>query len=151
MNETSVSAQLEALIPKNLDDIIRKNREKCSLHLSSRDDIAALAKIIVAGQQDIKDEIENWRIVCLDVEKSVGDRALVLIGDALRAKQVWNTSPLVGIDLASRIVLTRSGTLYRLAGPEGAGEPPTEHLLHVCVMLHAWGSGPYLGVPHIFY
>lgn len=151
MNEISVGVQLEALIPKNLDDIVRKNREKCSLHLSSRDEIAALAKIIVAGQNNIRDEIENWRIVTIDVAKSYGEMALVLIGDALRAKQVWNTSPLVGVDFASRVVLTKSGSLYRLTGPEGAGEPPAGHLVHVCVMLHTWGSGPYLGVPRFFY
>ena len=141
---------LDALIPKTLDQIITRNRALCSLHLSSDDDIAHLQRIIVATEQDAKDVIRDWRIVCIDRPPEHGGKDHILLGYAQKAGVPWSTSVLVGIDLVSRSVLTTSGSLYRLAGEKAQGEPPFEHVLQMCRTLTQWGVGRLLGVLEVF-
>lgn len=62
----------------------------------------------------------------------------------------WSTSVVVGADMEHGLVLTRSGSIYRL-GSIGDGEPGEDILLHICVQLHKWGMGELLGVPRVFY
>ena len=42
--------QISDLIPKNLDDIIRKNRDQASISLSSKDEISQLEDTVELGQ-----------------------------------------------------------------------------------------------------
>lgn len=53
------------------------------------------------------------------------------------------------MDLENGLVLTISGSLYRL-GTRGEGEPGKDILLHICVQIHKWGMGEKLGVPRVF-
>lgn len=142
---------LEDLIPKSLDDIVRKNRQSCSIHLTADEDLAALTRSIIADESDIKDEIDDWRVVCYHRTPELGGKAHLLIGHAIRANCNWGTSPISAIDLLVGLATTRSGSIYRLRGPRGKGEPPTDHLICLCALLHTWGSGPVVGVPYFFF
>lgn len=61
------------------------------------------------------------------------------------------TSTLTGVDLNAGSVTTKSGSVYRLFGPAGEGEPGMLHLMHVCAVLHKWGIGAGFGVPAFYY
>lgn len=150
-NNPALEHALEDLTPKSLDDIVRKNRQSCSIHLTADEDLAALTRSIIADESDIKDEIDDWRVVCYHRTPELGGKAHLLIGHALRANCSWVTSSISAIDPGAGLATTRSGSIYRLHGPRGEYEPPTDHLMCLCALLHTWGSGSTLGVPYFFF
>jgi len=134
------------LMPKSLGDIIRLNRDLAELRLAKTAEIDSLVGPvdIPAG---VKDEIGNWRLVSL-IDKTNHTAQVLLVGDSQARKHPAITSPVLRIDFAKGIVLTRSQSIYKL-GTRGLGEPPEDDLLCLCAALHRWGSGIALGVPHI--
>jgi hypothetical protein len=139
---------IDDLIPKKLDDIIRKNRELMELGLSTPEEMLALKTEIQQGLP-IKDIIDDWCLISLRSKRS-GEVKLLLLGQSQKKNVAWMTSSIVRIDQAQSIVVTKSGSLYGL-GSRGNGEPSRGLLMHVCVTFHKWGSGEFLGVPHFFY
>lgn len=139
---------IDDLIPKTLDDIIRKNRELMELGLSTPDEIRALQAEVQQGLP-IKDMIDDWHLISLRSKQS-GDVKILLLGQSQKENIAWMTSLIVRIDLTQSVIVTQSGSLYGL-GSQGAGEPSRGQLIHVCATLHKWGSGEFLGVPHFFY
>jgi hypothetical protein len=139
-----IKAAIEALVPKSLDDIIRKNRDRAQIYLSTPGELAALAApgLIVDRQASIKGVLREWSFVTLKVGRVPG---VILMGHNVTVGQSWGTSVVAGI--ADDLVRTRSGSLYRVDGPS-TDQPD---LLHLCAMLWTWGVGESLGVPHIFY
>lgn len=148
--EGTMAETLNALIPATLDQIITRNRDVCSLYLSSDEDLAELNKTIVAAERDATDEIVEWRVVCLERSPELGRKAHILLGDAVRAGVPWTTSPLVYIDRGSGWAVTASGSMYRLVGKKAPGEPPLLHMLHLCRTLHFWKIGEFLGAFEVF-
>ena len=136
------------LMPKSLSDIIRLNRDLAELRLSKTAEIDSLVGK-VDTPSGIKDEIDNWRLVSL-VDKTNHTTQVLLIGDSTLRNHPAITSPVLRIDFAKGIVLTRSQSVYKL-GNRGLGEPPEDDLLCLCAALHRWGSGNALGVPNISY
>lgn len=118
-----------------------------NLHLTTDAEIQALT-MPVAAQWPVKGEIDDWRLVTFDMLK-LGKNQIFLLGN--NGRNAWMTSILTGIDLENRLVTTGSGSIYRLLGETQGGEPPLDHLLHICAVFHIWGKGPVLGVPHVFY
>lgn len=143
-----LTQKLSDLIPKSLDDIIRKNRELVELRMVTEVETDALRKEI-PNPYPVKDVIEDWRLIGL-CEKRTNWAQVMLLGASTFNNCAWLTSTIVAIDFAENIVLTKSGSIYRLGQP-GKGEPPTGHLIHVCATLHMWGSGTFLGTPEFFY
>lgn len=143
---------IEAQIPASLDEIIRENRDICSLHLSTPEDLAELPAIVemMANPKNVSATINNWRFVCLNRSSEHGGKVHLLTGIHEAQNCVWATSVVVAIDLKRGFVLTQSGTLYQLGSP-GVGEPELDILLHLCAQFHKWGFGKLLGVPHVFY
>lgn len=139
---------IDNLIPKILDDIIRKNRELVELGLSTDDEIQALYAEMPPGLP-VKDIVNDWRLISLREKKS-GLAQVLLLGRSQNENFAWVTSSIVKIDLNRNCVMTKSGSYYGL-GSRGDGEPPREQLMHVCATLHKWGSGTFLGVTHFFY
>lgn len=139
---------IDNLIPKILDDVIRKNRELVELGLSTADDIRVIQSEIQPGLP-VKDIVNDWRLISLR-EKQSGLAQVLLLGRSQNENAAWITSSIVKIDLTRNCVMTKSGSHYGL-GSRGFGEPPREQLIHVCATLHQWGSGSFLGVPHFFY
>ncbi len=148
MSDT-VNQALNEFIPKSLDDIIRANKDECSLSLSTGDDLAELPMIVevVANQKSISANLYRWRFVCLNGN---GTKSHFLTGIHEAPGCVCATSVIVAIDLEHGLALTRSCSIYQL-GTKGEGEPETDILLHICAQFHNWGIGEMLGVPHIFY
>lgn len=144
----SLTQVISDLIPKSLDDVVRKNRELIEMRLATEGEIQVLEKKIESTHH-AKDVIEDWRIVCL-CEKKTNWVQLTLLGNSTEHKSSWITSSIVSIDFEQKIVLTNSRSIYKL-GKKGHGEPPAEHLMHVCAALHLWGMGTYLGAPEFFY
>lgn len=134
------------LLPKSLGDIIRLNRDLAELRLSKTAEIDSLVGIVEIPS-GIKDEIGNWRLVSL-IDKTNHTTQVLLVGDSHAKKHPAITSPVMRIDFAKGVILTRSQSVYKL-GTRGLGEPPEDDLLCLCAALHRWGSGIALGVPNI--
>lgn len=145
----SLEQAVKELIPKSLDEIIRANRDTCSLSLSTSEELDELPMIVevMAHPKPVSATLSNWRFVCL---KEGGTQAHFLTGIHEAQSCVWATSVIVAIDLKHGLALTRSGSIYQL-GTKGEGEPGPDILLHICAQFHNWGIGKMLGVPHVFY
>lgn len=61
-----------------------------------------------------------WRFFAFEDER--GAAAIMLVGRVLETNTSRVTSPVVAIDLAARMVTTRSGRVYDLPGPPGHDE-----------------------------
>ena len=145
----AINQAINEKIPKSLDDIIRSNREECSLSLSTSEEIDELPAMVevVVNQKSISATLNNWRFICLNTN---GTKAHILTGIHKAQGCAWGTSVVVAIDLKHSLALTRSGTVYQL-GTKGEGEPETDILLHICTQFHKWRIGEMLGVPRVFY
>lgn len=148
MTET-LSEALNKAVPKNLDEIIRANRDMASFYLSTDAQIVELNRAIAEVDQ-VKDEIEDWRFITLDVGE-LGTKVM-LLGDAQRQRESWITSTVCAIDFDTKLVVT-ANSVYRLVGERGNGEPPLNHLLHVCHWLHKTNANAakHFDVLNVFY
>ena len=136
------------LVPKSLDDIVRVNRDRYSLRLFSENDMASFVPMVesMTEPKPVRGIIDDWRIICLQVV----DQKLYFLTGILRERRVsYMTSDVRSVDIENNLVLTKN-SLYEI-GSKGEGEPDFHGLLHICAVFHAWGTGPYLGAPHIFY
>ncbi|HEY8096547.1 MAG TPA: hypothetical protein VIE65_10720, partial [Methylobacter sp.] len=150
MNEDSLKTALVAIIPKSLDDVIRANRDRAKLRLTTDEEVMALHQEVSSGR--VKAKIEEWRFITLhalpyqDEPESI---QVMLLGEVERTGHTRITSVVRKIDLDRQFVFTNSGSLYQL-GKRGEGEPPFHHLTMVCSAFHDWGFGRALGVPEFF-
>ena len=141
-------------LPKNLDSVFTRNRHLAKLSLATDEQIKSVSKIIpMPADGYLTGEISDWRIIAYDV--TIPGKELVhlhpLGNDDTSGAGSKITSPIIGIALASQLVVTRSGSIYRLVGPRGEGEPTLHHLLHLCSAQWQWGRGPIMGVLKVFY
>ncbi|MFH1493367.1 MAG: hypothetical protein ABIG70_01040 [Pseudomonadota bacterium] len=146
--DTEIKAQLDLLIPKTLDDIIRQNRDKAELRLASDEEKNALFASIQPAP--IKNQIEKWYFITL-FSKPSNNSQVILLGYIADSGYPWITSAVEGIDFEHRLVVTKSGSYYALKGLEGMGEPSLDLLTSICSAMHGWGMGDYFGVPHWFF
>lgn len=147
MSGESIEEQLEKLVPKSLDDVVRKNRDQLRLAIASQDELGALAADISATNG--RHTIIRWQFVVMHVTTNRGPAtSLRLFGWAEEVRESWSTSNVTGIDLTNGLVRT-ANSVYRISGPRAMDDELD--LLHVCASLHSWGLGEYFGVPHIFY
>lgn len=144
-----LTAALEALIPKSLDDVIRKNRDAASLRLTTDKELFELFEGIIPGP--LKETIEDWRFISLHLQTPDRSATLTfLLGNRLSNGNPRITSDVTKVDLYRGLVVTKSGSLYKL-GSKGEGKPPFEGLVMICSAFHSWGFGEALGVPHFYY
>lgn len=132
------------MIPKSLDDIIRQNRDRASLSLSSLTDIGELigdieSNLTVATMID-------WRIGKLSIPGAPS--GFMLMGDIV-GHGSRSTSYIQRIDFKRGRVMTKN-SIYEL-GSAGEGEPHRDQLIALCAYLHQSPAGKFLGVPHFFY
>jgi hypothetical protein len=150
-----IQEALEQMMPKSLDDIVRKNRDVLQLGLATAGELAVLAATIEPGHS--RDTIEEWRIVAFraigprsDADMAgILSRSLSLLGRAAGMRCPWITSAVTQIDIDAGLVRTRN-SLYRL-GARGEGEPPQDDLICVCAAMHKCGVGELIGAPAFFY
>jgi hypothetical protein len=143
MERKTVEQQLQELLPRSLDDIIRKNRERASLRLATDADKQAIAHRIASDESATP--ISRWNLVTLDVRGTKPITILVGWNDVVGT--TWNTSPILQLDAESGLLVTRSGTLYKMSGKSS----DKIDLLCICAWLHQTPAGKFLGVPEIFY
>lgn len=152
MKSRLAANDFEQILPKSLDEIFTQNRDLAKLSLATEDQIAELARIIPTTEY-VTGEISDWRFIAYEV--SLPGRQVVHIhplGDDCTAGHGCQiSSPVVGIDLGSRRVATHSGSIYRLLGERGIGEPTMRQLLHVCAAQWKWGRGPLFGILPVWY
>lgn len=115
----------------------------CRIRMASQAEIDALAG--PAGDGIDRGVVTDWRFIALETKTPLV--VVVLIGN--RGRENYGTSPVVVIDQPGAKVRTRSGSIYNLALP-GEGEPPLEHVLHVCSLLNKWGLGAVLDLPEVY-
>lgn len=110
---------VDDLIPKTLDDIIRKNRELMELGLSTPDEIRALQAEVQQGLP-IKDMIDDWHLISLRSKRPEGVKVL-LLGQSQKENVAWMTSSIVRIDQTQSVIVTQSGSPYEL-GSQGTAQ-----------------------------
>jgi hypothetical protein len=146
-NLSSLGQQIEALMPKSLDDIIRKNRDLAQLRQTTDEEILELYHEITPGRP--KDIMDEWTLITLDAYTS-NFRQVMLIGDVRRSGIQRITSVVQQIDMDRQFLITKSGSLYQLGTPKIG--PPDEHqLMCICAGFHEWGIGNFIGAPSFFY
>lgn len=146
MISEAFKAKLDALIPKGLDDIIRRNREHCQIRHAAEDDLAPILGEVPQAYPKLV--ITNWYLVTIQI--STGEFKVVLLGDiADGSGYTWITSAITRIDLEGKYLTTKSGSLYRMA-EKGEGEPTFEQLALLCTYFNRGGYGGYFGVPEYF-
>jgi hypothetical protein len=147
MNNDGFKEKLEALIPKGLDDIIRKNREHCQIRHATEADLAPILGTVPQAYPKLV--ITRWHLVTISAG---GEYKVVLLGDiADGTGNTWVTSKVVKLDLESGYLLTNSGSLYMMAkGTKGEGEPSFEQLALLCTYINRGGAGAFFGVPEFF-
>lgn len=139
--------KLDDLIPKGLDDIIRKNREHCQIRHATEVDLAPILGEV--PQAHPKLVITNWHLVSIAIKD---EYKVVLLGDiADGSGYTWITSAITRIDLKSKYLMTKSGSLYLMADKDD-GSPSFEQLALLCAYLRKGGAevGEFLGIPEFF-
>ena len=140
--DESLKQALEPLMPKSLDDIIRSNREKARLYLSTEAALDALPAPVPPGP--ITGTLSAWAfITTYFTDPGVAMVNLTGFNDAENAS--WMTSQVMAID--GDRVFTRSGSHYRLEGERS----DILDLPYICATLNSWGVGQRLGVPPFFF
>ncbi len=138
----TLKQQLEQILPKSLDDIVRTNRDKMRIYVSTDEELAALRASVPI--QPVKGVITEWNFITLFlVESSSPMVYLTGVNRAMRSS--WMTSLVVGID--GDAVATNSGSLYKLSGDRS----DQLDLEYICATLNLWGIGQHFGVPPFFF
>lgn len=140
--DLAIVQQLEQITPKSLDDIIRTNRDKARMYLSTEAELAALQGAIPIGL--VKGKISHWSFITFFLtEKNWA--GVYLTGFNAAENSSWMTSMVTAIN--GTAVLTKSGSIYIFDG-----EPSTEQdLPFICATLNLWGAGQHFGVPPLFF
>jgi len=142
-----MSKILEAMIPLNLDDIIRMNRDAAQLYLTPDEEIMDLYAEIIPGEP--KAVMDDWSFITLSLSVPPMDQVMLLAN--VRGTTVTRlTSSVVKIDLDRQLVNTLSGSLYQL-GVQHHGEPDVDQLMAVCAIFNSWGFGEFLGVSRFYF
>ena len=144
MSKDTVGEKLQALIPTSIDDVIRLNKDKASLRFSTKEDLEALAGEILPSGRAVP--IAFWNFVTL---ASSERQHVFLFGWNNDEGCTWNTSPVQAFDSRAGLIVTRSGSIYGLASPQGAEQDLD--LVHLCVYLRKTGAGDFYGIPPFFY
>jgi len=130
-----------------LGDVLR-NQWFASLYLSTPTQIRDLEKPVEPA--NVRGECYNFRFISLQLNHPTQTGLeLFLVGERGPKRTVTVTSPIVAIDTANGLVLTRN-SVYRIRMDQpGEGEPPAKHLILICRTLHDWGLGVQFGIPWV--
>lgn len=139
------------LIPKNIDDIIRVNRDRFQLAFATDAELEGLEQAIPGPSASVvRHSLRDWNILLVHQTIDGSRKSLpVLLGKVLEAGECRVTSAVTAIESRSGLVRT-AHSLYRIVGPRNP--TPDRHLLmHICIWLNQRGVGSYYGVPAFFY
>ena len=132
-------------IKKNLNDLIRANRDRLSLSLATITDVGELIGDIKPGFTAAI--MLDWRLIKFSLENDASYFTMVggIAGGVSRA-----TSKIKRIDFKKGLVMTQN-SVYGI-GEAGDGEPHRDQLIALCAYMHNSPlMGRYFDVPHFFY
>lgn len=131
---------------RSLGEMVR-NPQHGQLRLAWPEELRALTRTI-PETDEIAVDLGNWRAIYFAAHYGPHRfQRIHLVGENLRWGIAWKvSSPVLAIDLGTRLAVTQSGAIYCLYGERGIGEPPAHqiHLLHQA--LWTWWHGVRLGV-----
>lgn len=134
-------------IPKDLDDIIRRNREFLRLELASPENMVTLQMTFIIS--NLRGNIEggliykrNYPVFNKCTYFLIGRR----VGSSLSS--AVHTSPVIGYDRDNQGILTQSGSHYLI---NEFVAPDTFLLMNLCNRLHLEGLGSNYGVPSFIF
>lgn len=132
--------------PSLLCELIR-HPSNGRLRLSRPEELASFERTIPKTDA-IDTALSDWRAISFMAHYANHHFERVhLLGDELgQPARGKISSPLRAIDLGTGLAVTRSGSIYRLLGSPGVGEPPVHHLRLISAALWAWGHGKELDV-----
>lgn len=136
---------LSDLLPKSLDDIIRRNRDHLKLRVANEAELDAITKPLIVS--NLKASLT--KAFLYNRINPLIEPILCLVGFDERG-DAFHTSKVIGFDRESNTVLTMNGSNYFIKS-FGDGEPDVNLLIHICYMLHRDGLGEVFGVPKFFY
>lgn len=150
MTETSGTQNLLDLIPKNIDDIIRVNRDRLQLAFATELELDRLEQSnLDTSAGPVRHNVQNWNILMVHQTIDESRKSLpVLLGNVVETGQCWITSGVTAINSRAGLVLT-ANSLYRIVGRRNPA-PDSHLLMHICIRLNQRGIGPYYGVPGFF-
>lgn len=147
MNQDELSEQIGKLVPKSLDDIIRKNRDKLKCQVAVDDDLLKVAGEITEPEVTAElGQVYFYKRVSL--VPTLKKEVLTMVGYTLDGLS-YHTSEIKRFDSKRMRVVTNSGSIYTFR-EIGSGEPPEDLLMMICAQFHKDGAGSYLGVPEFF-
>lgn len=147
MAKETIEEQLQKLLPKSVDDIIREHRDEFRLALATEEELKALEMTLADGP--VIHRLTGWNILMMHVSSKHGQVSSPrLIGTVADTRESWITSHVLAIDSEKGLVKTKN-SFYQITGPRAAEEDTD--LLRICAALHEWRLGARYGVPHIFY
>ena len=146
--QDNLAQTIESMMPKNLDDIIRENRNKASMGLTTDEEVDDLYFPIEIGERPTKNFIDDWILITLKIEARIP--SVLLVGNVRGTTLIRVTSDVQQIDLKNNVLITKNGSVYEL-GKEKEGKPSLQQLMTICAVLHSWGYGQALGIPHFFF
>lgn len=141
-----IGAIHRATTPRSLGELINNPRFG-QLRLARPAELLALARTI--PQTEVFDtELAKWRAVYFAaLYGRYRFERIHLLGDSVRnGIKAKISSPVLAMDAGTGLAVTRSGSVYRLHGVQGQGEPPPHQIHIICAALWAWGHGEKLGV-----
>lgn len=150
LNSEYLIHQAKNLLPRNLDDIVRKNRELLRLEYANSHDIARLNKVIVSKTYKgiLIDAFLYKRLTSLSPLEPICAVGYMLIDSE---KIPYHTSQLIGMDIDQKIIETTSGSIYKIESFSDTQRTDTNLLLHICHMSHRDGWGSHFGTAEIYY
>jgi hypothetical protein len=137
---------LEEIIPKSLDDVVRKNRDIASLKMTTQDELDDIYFPIKTS--NYKEKLDNWSFVTLRIGSRLPE--VILVGDTQSGFTSKVTSPVQQVDLKNHKVITQNGSVYQL-DKRNTEEITQYQLLALCSTFNHWGVGVFLGCPPFFY
>jgi hypothetical protein len=151
MSEEPETKPLQALIPKNLDDIIRANRDQCRLAFATDEELNELEREPPGSvASSVRHTLKEWNILIIHAVVNGSVQSIpTLLGNVQETGQCWITSTVTAVDSQAGLIRTKN-SVYRVVGPRSA-EPDMHLLMHVCVWLNQQGVGRHFGVPGFFY
>lgn len=128
-------------MPHKLDEIITQNRHLAQLSIASDNDLEPRLKPITPTDA-IKDCIQNWSLITLRSLISGGYEVMLVSNKSSGNTHI--SSGVVAIDFGSKLVITRTGSVYQLGVK--AKEISQDQIVMICILLNEMGFGEELGV-----
>lgn len=134
-------------IPKDIDDIIRRNREFLRLELASPEDMLTLQMPFIIS--NLRGNIEGG-FIYKRVYPVFNKYTYFLIGRRVgkSLSSAVHTSAVIGYDRDNQVILTQSGSHYLI---NEFVAPDTFLLMNLCNRLHLEGLGSNYGVPSFIF